>query len=412
MRNLSSVAGLPYALPDGEIVDVPGWNPRSEVLTTFRPEDMEPIPANPTHAEIVAGMHTLWRPWSAYRFAGINDKAAMLSAVITAVVRPGLWTSPGYFFDAPVQASGKTKAASALGALVRGRRGGVTPYVAGLGAEAELSKKIVSALIVGESFLLIDNVVGHWRSAVISSLLTDGVVNERLLGASTWYRGECRMMLTATGNNASLDLDLGRRFIKVRIDPGVEAPQALDYKFCPVRVALETRMEIARSVLVVIRAFHAAGAPRIGRGSAGFEDWEALVRRTVLWVDAEGLAEEAGLGAVGDPAASILEQAAADDPETASLRMLIAGLQTLFGTGTFQAKDVHAEVQRVWNGGGAEGADLVRDALTGLVHDSPKGVSTLTIGRVLANRRDRVVNGVALRALGIDRNGVMTWCVQ
>ena len=70
----------------------------------------------------------------------------MLSAICAAVCRPALDLSPGYFFDAPVQASGKTRCAGALGALIRNRRGGITPFVSGMGAEAEMAKKFVAML--------------------------------------------------------------------------------------------------------------------------------------------------------------------------------------------------------------------------------------------------------------------------
>jgi len=112
---------------------------------------------------------------------------------------------------------------------------------------------------------------------VLSALLTDGALSERLLGGNVWYSGVARMFVCASSNNASLDRDLSRRFVRVRIDPGVERPNSLGFPFDPIEVALSERLNVARAVLVVIRGYHGAGAPRSGTGDAGFGQWNRLV---------------------------------------------------------------------------------------------------------------------------------------
>lgn len=410
MKELKAMVSLPYARPDGVLVNAPGYDDVTGIYADFAIDDHLPVPKAPTTAQVVEALTTLWKPWSGYNFATANDRAAMLAAIITAVCRPALSISPGFFFDAPVQASGKTKCASALGAVIRGKRGGVSPFVDGLGAEAETVKKLVSMLVVGESFWLIDNVVGVWRSPVISCLVTDGAINERLLGSNSWYRGEARMMVCATGNNATLDRDLGRRFIRVRIDPGVETPQARTFNFDPVDVALACRMDIAHAVLVLVQAYWAAGSPQLGRGDAGFSEWNRLVRSCVLWVGASDLADKSGLGKLGDPAHSILEEAGSDDPETSAHRMLLHGLHEEFIGANFQAKDV----LRAWELGeksSDEGLSLIREGLSALLAGR-REITTVGVGKVLRYRRDRIAGGLVLRQLGTDRNGVALWAVQ
>lgn len=400
MKPLKALCHLPFVTSSGEIVAAPGFHEGSAVYSHFEAEALPGLPDNPDRGDIIGAIKTAMQPWSGYRFAAPEDQGAMLAAIITAVCRPALDIAPGVFFDAPVQASGKTKAAGALGGLMKGRRAGVTPFVSGQNAEAELLKKLVAVCVAGETFMLFDNVVGTWRSAVLAAMITEGQLNERLLGGNCWYRGAARMMVCATGNNASLDLDLGRRFLRVRIDPGVECPQARSFSFDPVDSALASRLAIAHAVLVLVTAYQAAGSPVLGRGDAGFADWNRLVRRVVLWVQAEGFAAEAGFGPMGDPAHSILEAAAADDPETEAARMLLFALHENLGTDTFTARDVFALY--------AVGRGEVYEALHAIL--GRRDVTPVSVGRVLLNRRDKIVGGLVLRRAGETRQGA-TWVV-
>ena len=400
MKNLKALCKLPFITPAGEIVAVPGFHDETGIYAHFDNEVMPPLPVAPSRAEIIGAIQTAVQPWSRYRFATPEDRAAMLAAVMTAVCRPALAISPGFFFDAPVQSSGKTKCAAALGALVKSQRAGVTPFISGPNAEPELVKKLVAMALVGESFALIDNVVGMWRSPVLAALITEGQINERILGGNQWFRGASRMMVTATGNNASLDLDLGRRFIRVRIDPGVECPQARDFKFDPVDAALATRLAIAHAVLVLVQAYHAAGSPALGRGDAGFSEWNRLVRRVVLWLQAEGYAEESGFGVLGDPAHSILEAASADDPDTEAARMLLTSLDETFHGESFTAREVYSLY--------ATGRGDVFEALHAIL--GKRDVTPISLGRTFANRRDKILSGLVLRRLGEDKRGTV-WMV-
>jgi len=210
------------------------------------------------------------------------------------------------------------------------------------------------------------------------------------------------LFLAATGNNAEMGLDLGRRFVRVRIDAGVECPQARSFPFDPIDAAMAERLAIAHGVLVLATAYYAAGAPAIGRGDAGgFSNWNRLVRRPILWLIENGFIEAAGLGGMGDPAACLMEQAASADPETVALGSLLHALKESFGDATFNSKDVHKLY--------AQGRGEIYDALTGIL-GWRKDMSPATIGRTLNHRRDRITSGLVLRCIGSDRNGSI-WTV-
>jgi len=410
-NELKAYTTLPFVRTDGSIVDTPGYDLKTQTYANFLADSFPPITAAPDRSEVIEALKALWRPWSAFPFATDGDRGAMLSAIFTAICRPSLSTAPAYFFDAPVQGSGKTLCAETLGALVLGRSCGVTPFVHGEYVEAEWSKQIVSMLIANESFWLIDNVVGTWRSAVISAVITSGAFSGRVLGSSTSIRADARMLICATGNNASLDRDMGRRFIKIRIDTEEETPQGRNFDFHPISRVLKERVKIARAVLIVIRAYFNAGMPVFRNSTAGFGDWSTLIRQAVLWCSSEGLTVEAGIGVCDDPAASILEESALDDDETITLRNLLQGLDTYFpNEKIFQAKDLH----NIWFKGIAapnNGVGQIMDALSA-IFGNKKDVNSNSFGKVLQNRKGRLVGGLKLVAVGRDRSKVTNWVVS
>jgi hypothetical protein len=404
---------LPYARPDGSIVEVPGYDRLTRIYADFRGDAFLQVAKSPGDSDVVAALRRLWRPWCRFPFATDTDRAAMLAAIMTAVCRPALDIAPAYFIDAPVQSSGKTACSAALQALVTGRRGGVTPYVGGDNAETELSKKVLAMAMSGSGFWLIDNVTGTWRSAVLSALLTDGAINDRILGQSEVINAAARMMICATGNNASLDRDLGRRFIKIRIDSGLESPQKRDFDFDPVSRALEERLEIAQAVLTVIRAYVNAGKPVLGKGTAGFAAWSNLVRQCVLWCSNKNFTAQADIGICGDPANSILEDAGASDDETAALHALLMGLDIVYKRNSFQAKDV----AKIWENNLfrkslCHGEQMICEGLDFMLNQKRKKVDSLSIGKALTFRRDRPVNGFKLSKVGENSNKISLWAID
>lgn len=411
IKELNAHVSLPYATPDFRIVQVPGYDEQTRVFADFAPDAMEPVPESPSRGDVVEALRTLWLPWSLYKFASAHDRAAMLSAIFTAVCRCSLDMAPGYMADAPMPGAGKSVSMAALGALMRGTRTPVTPWVTGGGSESELAKKLVSLLVAGVDYVAFDNVTGTMDSSVLSALLTDGALSERLLGGNVWYSGTARMFVCASSNNASLSRDLSRRLVRIRLNPGVERPNSLSFPFSPAELALSERMRIARAVLIVIRAFHRAGAPQGGAGSAGYGQWNRLIRQSAIYVGQSELAAEAGIGTLGDPAHSIVEQAGVDDPSTTAHRLLLCGARLVLDA-IFTARDllrVYTAAEHVTDPDDDRG--LVRDGL-GSILGGRREVSAVSVGRALAFLRDRIVGGLVLRQCGQDRNGIAQWKVE
>jgi len=386
---LTTITSLPYATADRRIVMEPGFDTRSGIYNTMM-ETPSALPKTIRRQDLIDALKTIYAPWKDYQLASDHDRGAMLASIFTAVLRPAMRIAPGTFFDAPVRGSGKTKAALALGALMSGQHIGVHPFVAG-GNEAELSKVVVALMRSPRRHLLIDNVKGLFSSAVLEATSTSGKVSGRVLGLSKDDEYDARILLLATGNNAQLGTDLGRRFMVVRIDTGMVRPEELTHTFEPDDVALKTRMNIARAVLTILKAYWQGG--KVTRqGGTDFAEWSELVRDPVIWLaQQDSLTQEAGIGPISDPQNAISKDD--EDPETYALGQLLQGLAERFGTGkAFYAKDVfgclNIENGRIQHNANAPDAlAQIRESVDDMM--GGRNLTVLSIGKILQNRKDR-----------------------
>ena len=399
---LESVTSLPYATADGYEVLSSGYSARTSVYNTMQRVDTPEIPERPTASDVVEALKTLWEPWSSYIWASPADRGGMLSAIFTTVLRPVMQTAPGFFLDAPVQGSGKTKAALALGALMTGELAGITPFVASRNQEEEYSKSIISLLRSERRFWLIDNVTGRFESAALAGLVTSGKVQGRILGLSKEGSFSGRLMLCATGNNATLGSDLHRRFVCCRIDTGVERPTEVSHRFEPEQAALANRMKIAVAVLTVLRAYR-QGPPVAIRGGSDFSEWAKLVREPIVWLQQQGYTVAAGIGEVVDPAKALGGGDAASDPAREGLAQLLSGLSTYL---KLPKQFVPADVHKAYLAGESRPQSpegLIREGLETLSNGKP--VSGRTIGFTLSNSHERRTDGLRLAKAGKNKHG-------
>ncbi len=123
-----------------------------------------------------------------------------------------------------------------------------------------------------------------------------------------------------------------RRVLICRIDPEMETPITRQFALDPVAHCVEHRLEMLAAACTVIRARFVHPAPPAAGALASFEDWDRLVRQTVVWV-----AEVLGFDAV-DPMESFL--AALDaDPQVDALKDLLQALKAVF-SGWFTAAQI------------------------------------------------------------------------
>lgn len=401
LKSITGRACTPLVTKEGRTITAPGFDAESNLWLDLKPDDAHPISATPTRPELVENLRRAWAPWSAYKWSTPHDRAAMLATVLTIPLRPTIDAAPGLFADAASQASGKSKATGAVAAIVRGRRGGMKTWVAD--QEEELGKYLLSSVRAGDPAIVLDNITGLMRSASIATATVEGKLNIRLLGVSVLQTPDARLLWLASGNNASLDRDMATRWLVARIDPGVENPSALSFRFDPVEAALQDRIGIARAAITLHLGWHAVGRPKADNIPTRFADWGRVVRPLVQWLQSSGIAADAGIGQLGDPAHSILEGSSSLDPESEALGMLLQGLNESFGNTPFTAASVRQAYEMQERGIGTD-QPLVFDALSALLPQAQRGRLTAhSLACALRNRRGRIVGG--LRVVEVHQAG-------
>ena len=417
-RLLTDIATIPSIDTSGVIFDQPGYDAKSGVFFQI-PEDSVSIDRSLllNRTEIVRCLQVLWKPWSQYPFAADEDRGAMLAAILSAVCRPMLKIMPGYVFDAPVSGSGKSFAAFAINALVTGNPSrGVMGFTSS-GFDAELSKQLLAIMRQGIQAIVIDNVKGFLESNVLSSRMTSEGFSGRVLGDTLWVDCPDRLFLCLTSNNASLERDLQRRLCKIRIDAAMEDPQSRSFDATPAEMVLANRLEIARCAVFVIAAYKSSDDLVPEARDCGFKDWNELVRKTVMWVNSSGLAKDAGLGSIGDPAQSISKDTGRDDPNEISGNELISALYDYYGEGHFQASglleviELVRELQIEDPSMITEPMRRIVDSLRQLAPRTKGEMTSAAIGLALRRFKDVPFDSLKLQVAGVDRNKAHIWQV-
>lgn len=326
-------------------------------------------------------------------------RSAHLAALLTAAIRPAVPTVPAFGYDAPTQGSGKTLLAQCVAVLTTGISPELYPPVYD---DAEMRKRLFAALLSGERAILLDNIVGTFDSPAMASMLTTSTFKDRILSKSEVPSVPNNAVVLLTGNNMVLAGDMARRVVCCRIDANIESPFGRSFDVDPLIYCQQHRIKMIVAALTLIRFCLSSSGfkPEVGR-VASFEDWDKLVRQTV--VCAGQVLKPNEFGDVMD----LLRQNQSEDPERDGLRDLLCALQASFGTRPFTANEIFSVCNRASPSLDASDTKLHEAVLS--VSANPK-LSTSGIGKLLKYRRDRICDGLALKVVSDNKNG-RTWRV-
>jgi hypothetical protein len=315
-RELAGVITAPTMTHEGRIISTPGYDSQTGLLLLIDGEShFLPINRQPNTAAIQSAFAQLWEPVKDFPFDGDVSRSCQLAAMLTSVVRSCLPTAPGFGLDAPTPASGKTKLAQCIAALGTGRVESLLPPPT---EDEETRKKIATALAKGKSVVIFDNMETQLKSPVLAAFLTSPRWSDRLLGGNTEIEADNRMLVLITGNNLAPVGDIVRRLLTIRIDPQLEASEVWKREFAvdPLDYIVRNRQRLVVAALTLLSGYIAAGRPKPAAGRlASFEQWDDLIRQTVVWLSQQGIP------GLCDPTARLAE-AAATDPDALRLAFL------------------------------------------------------------------------------------------
>ena len=391
LRPLHGIATAPIIAMDGSVETTPGYHADTGLWLHLPDPDAwrAALAAHPTREDARRAVDRFRELLRHFPFASEVDFGVVMSAVVTAVLRPVLPTAPAFALDAPAAGTGKTLLAETIGMIGTGAIPAVTEIPTR--DEDEGRKRIDAAMLAGAPVILIDNVEGTLGSAALCQALTQTSRRIRPLGRSEEIRVPSRGVWMITGNNLGLRGDLTRRVLLARLDARIDRPERRRIDQDLQAEVRARRVELAAALIDLVRAYLLAGCPPVtlaaGRDLGSFRAWLRTVRAAVVWAGCADPVEAA-------------ERVQADDPVR---RTLEAVLRVLWYT--FRGRPVTV---REILGAAEPDADLAAALEQAVDLRGPR--TSRRLAAWLRQHRDRIVGTLQLvQAPG--RAGVSRWAV-
>lgn len=403
-RKLTAVTTAPTLRPDGSVFDEPGHDATTGLMYVTTEAYPLAVPSAPTVEQALDALAKLWHPLRLFPFADEVAVGVTLASTLSACLRPALPTCPAFGFDAPAAGTGKTLLAKCIGALATGGDVAVLPPT---NQEDECRKRLFAALRGGFKVLLWDNVRDPLGNSVIDSFLTSSLFADRVLGISENVELPNRSLFLVSGNNLVLTGDTHRRILLARLDAQIETPFKREFDFDPLTEVCNNRQVLVVAALTIVRAYIAAGRPKVASGRiASFELWDDLVRQPLCWLKnrmMESGRDLKDLPMFVDPAESI-DRAASENPETSKLAALLNAWIAAFGTTPTSPAQA---IIKANEGIGAQSA--LFDALDEIAGQNGK-LNVRILGRWLERHAGQLCTGLRL-VLANKTNGLKRWTV-
>jgi hypothetical protein len=400
-KKLVAVVTAPTLRIDGSILDRPGHDEASGLLFYSEHPNPPRVPVRPSVAEALEALRFLWAPLALFPLVDAVSNGVALHGLLSAALRASLPTTPGVGFDAPAAGSGKTLLARCIGILAMGSEPSILPPA---DTDEETRKRLFAVLREGQRVVLWDNMREPLGSASLDAFLTAPTFSDRVLGSSETVTLPNRALFIATGNNLRMTSDTCRRVLAARIDAQSETPYTRDFSFDPAQMVQADRMGYVVAALTIVRAYIAAGRPKMAKGrTASFEHWDDLVRQPICWLAQQvrelSDAEREGLPFLADPmeaAARAFDQ----DPETTKLRALLEAWHSAFDS-------VQTTVGAAIRKGDTQA--LLAMAMDDIAGQNGK-LNSRILGRWIERMQGRIVDGKRFVRIG-HRDGLLHWAV-
>ena len=377
---LAGVVRQPYFREsDGELITQAGYDKTAQRFGVFDARQFViPDPTPDAAREALALLEDLL---TEFHFVAATDKAAALSAIFTAVVRPSLPHAPGFHARAPVFGSGKTYLCELIGAFAGPAGNAKVSYPT---TSDEATKVILSLLLTSPAVIEFDDMDTDWiPHGTIKRMLTAEQITDRILGVSKTATVSTRTLFLGSGNNVGPIRDLLRRVLTIHIDPRCSTPATMTYKDFPVDKVRQRRGVYVAAVLTIIQAWRKAGMPRaetdsiVTFGGA----WSDYCRYPLMWLGHP------------DPATALLEQVR-HDPDGDALSSLMTEWRVAFGsTATTVRKAVETAIRHQPN---------LLDAMREFPVEERGEINRSKLGWLLKKNANRIVGGYEFQQAEAD----------
>ena len=281
---LLSVVNTPPFRRNGTLAMTPGYDPDTRLI--FNPDGVTfpPIPDHPTKEQALAALEILREPIKTFPFKSPVDEAVVLSMFLTALCRRVLDFAPLHGLSATAAGTGKSMLVDLVSILMSDRE---APVISIGSSREELEKRAGASLLAGDAVITFDNCNSALGGDLVCQMLSQRWVRVRVLGLSRQVDAPTSSLITATGNNLTLEGDMTRRSVCAELDAGVERPELREFDVNPKDVFRQRRGELVSAALTILRAGRVANLAPISPPLGGFEMWSAWVRNTLQWLGCE-----------------------------------------------------------------------------------------------------------------------------
>lgn len=394
-KPLAGFAEAPTVTLAGRLIDQPGYDSDTGLYLAFTDIPGWSAPSTkPSADEAKAALDVLLELVTDFPFVAWEDRAATVAGIITGLLQRILPAAPMMAVTAPTPGTGKTLIAETFAVIATGRRASVLS----LGHDdAEAEKRLAGVLMAGDAVIALDNIERPLKGDLLCQVATQQFVRLRPLGASGMLSIPTHALMVATGNNLSIVGDLKRRVALIRMDSGEERPEQRTFKRDHLQDVFERRGKLIRAALTIPLAYLAADAPAIDgmHPLGGFEAWDRMVRRPLVWL---------GLPDPLKASEGLREQ----DPDLEGMRALLSSWCAAFGSEPKTAAELASAGMSYRPVSDTYEYPELRDALQIVCNEKP---NARRLGYWLRRHQDRIVDGMQVKQAATDRLNVARWQV-
>ncbi len=322
---LNGISRQPYFRSNGGLVMADGYDPETGMFGVFNPTQFT-VPETPTHQQAEEALAKLLGLLSEFEFITEHDKAAALSSILTAAVRPSLAYTPMIHVKAPTMSCGKSYLCELLTAFATSEKG--TPHAFPIKDE-ECRKLLLSILLTSPAVVEFDNMTSDLiPHNSLCTALTSEFIAGRILGKSKTSEVGTRVLFLSSGNNVDPVGDMARRTLTINLDPKCETPATRTFSKQPVNEVRADRGRYVTAALTIVRAYQHAGKLLTAcKPIAGYEDWSNYCRQPLLWLG------------LPDPASSMFESMN-EDPDRGLRGEFLQAFHAEFGKISTTVKEI------------------------------------------------------------------------
>jgi hypothetical protein len=286
--HVSGIITTPTLRPDGSLLAAPGYDPASE-LYLLPSLQLPPIAAHPTWQDAQAGLEKLKHLFREFSFQDKDGKglerrlncSVAISALLTALLRGSLPTSPVYLIRASVAGTGKSYLVDVISVVTTGQ---FCPVITTSKNAEETEKRIGSILLSGIPIVSLDNCIHDLGGELLCQLTERPVIRIRILGRSEMPPCECHTAVFATGNNIVFKGDMVRRGLVCNLEALDERPELREFEADALDIVAADRGPYVAAGLTIVRAYIAAGSPKVCPSLGSYSAWSDMVRSPLVWL--------------------------------------------------------------------------------------------------------------------------------